>query len=147
MKQERESGATYIRKLPADARLLHRAEYVMRWGDMDAFGHLNNAAYFTYFEQARVDWLHSLDAGHALVLANISCTFLKALKYPATLQVRLYAGRPGRSSLPSYYELHDSRAPDQLCAIAHGTIVWFDHAAGHSTDIPEVVRKRLDDSG
>ncbi|HHH42896.1 MAG TPA: acyl-CoA thioesterase [Gammaproteobacteria bacterium] len=147
MTQERETGATYIRELPADAKLLHRAEYVMRWGDMDAFGHLNNAVYFTYFEQARVDWLHSLNAGHTLVLANISCTFLKALKYPARLLVRLYAGTPGRSSLPTYYALCDSRAPDELCALAHGTIVWFDHAAGHSVEIPEVVRKCLSNSG
>ncbi|HED52541.1 MAG TPA: hypothetical protein ENI83_03195 [Gammaproteobacteria bacterium] len=47
----------------------------MRWGDMDAFGHLNNAKYFTCFEQARVDWLLSIGTTHDLVLANISCPF------------------------------------------------------------------------
>jgi acyl-CoA thioester hydrolase len=138
-----EDRAVYVQSLPESARLLHRAHYVMRWSDMDAFGHLNNAMYFTYFEQARVDWLMSLGTTHDLVLANVSCTFLRPLKFPATIELELYGDNPGNASLDSYYCLgkHDDK---QLCAMGHGTIVWYDHQKGRVMPIPTVVRKHLE---
>jgi acyl-ACP thioesterase len=38
-------------------RLLHTSRQIVRWGDMDFYGHVNNTVYFRYFEQARVEWL------------------------------------------------------------------------------------------
>jgi acyl-CoA thioester hydrolase len=134
----------YIKSLPESARLLHHARYVMRWGDMDAFGHLNNASYFTYFEQARVDWLMSLGTTHDLVLANVSCTFKRPIKFPATIDLELYGDNPGKSSLDSYYCLSNND-DKQLCAIGHGTIVWYDHKNACVIPIPSVVRKALED--
>lgn len=133
----------YLKTLPDEAYLLHRSVYTMRWSDMDAFGHLNNAMYFTYFEQARVDWLDSIGVAHGLVLANVSCTFIQPLKYPAELDVCLYAGPPGRSSLDTYYEIRDRPEAGKLCALGHGTIVWYDHAAGQSRPIPDAVLRQL----
>jgi len=135
--------AVYLRALPESAKLLHRAQYIMRWGDMDAFGHLNNAVYFTYFEQVRVDWLSSLGTTHDLVLANVSCTFLHALKFPATIEVELYGGQPGGSSMESYYLLRNLDKDNQLCTIGHGTIVWYDHNNSSATSVPSVVRNCL----
>jgi acyl-CoA thioester hydrolase len=113
---------------------------------MDAFGHVNNAMYFTYFEQVRVDWLRTMGIGHELVLANVSCTFFNALTFPADIEVALYAGRVGRSSLDSYYEIRMSQGLNELFALGHGTNVWFDHAAGHSVPVPETVRRQLGES-
>ncbi len=134
---------TYTEEIPTDARLLQTSEYEMRWGDMDAFGHVNNAMYFTYFEQVRIDWVRSIGHEHGLVMANISCTFLQPLKYPATLQVRLYAGKPGRSSLDTWYDIRDMENLDTLISIGHGAMIWFDHEQGCSVEIPEDVRARL----
>lgn len=58
----------------------------MRWGDMDAVGHLNNTYYFRYLEQVRIEWLNSLGygidpEGIGPVLANTACTFRKQLTY------------------------------------------------------------------
>lgn len=133
----------YARALPDAAKLLHRAAYVMRWGDMDAFGHLNNAMYFTYFEQVRVDWLASLGITHDLVLANVSCTFLHALKFPAKIEVELYGAQPGNSSMDSFYLLRNLDEDKLLCAIGHGTIVWYDHQNASTTPVPSVVRDCL----
>jgi acyl-CoA thioester hydrolase len=135
--------AVYVRSLPESARLLHRARYVMRWGDMDAFGHLNNAKYFTCFEQARVDWLVSLGTTHDLVLANVSCTFLRPLQFPATIEVELYGDNPGNSSMDSFYCLRNLDDDKQLCAIGHGTIVWYDHQNACVIPIPPIVREAL----
>ncbi len=135
--------AEYLNVLPATASLLHRADYVMRWGDMDAFGHLNNAMYFTYFEQIRVDWLASLGITHDLVLANVSCTFLQPLKFPATIELELYGDSPGQHSMNSYYRLRSTGEERALCAIGHGTIVWYDHAAARAIPVPSAVRDCL----
>lgn len=110
---------------------------------MDAFGHVNNAMYFTYFEQVRVDWLDAIGVSHDLVLANVSCSFLRPLKYPAELEVRLYTESPGRSSLPTWYEILESGVSRPLCALGHGTVVWFDHRSGHSVPIPGTVLAQL----
>jgi acyl-CoA thioester hydrolase len=137
----------YIEALPADARRLHSARYSMRWVDMDAFGHVNNATYFTYFEQVRIDWLAALGEVHEMVLANVSCTFLKPLVYPGDIEVTLYAGRIGRTSMDSYYEIRRVAHPGELYTLGHGTIVWFDHSAGSSIEIPAAVRRQLADAG
>jgi len=137
----------YIEALPADARRLHTARYRLRWVDMDAFGHVNNATYFTYLEQARIDWLAALGEEHEIVVANVSCTFFKPLVYPGDIEVTLYAGRSGRTSLDSYYEIRRVGHLDELCTLGHGTIVWFDHSAGSSIEIPSTVRRQLADSG
>lgn len=136
----------YIDTLPNDARRLHIAQYTLRWIDMDAFGHVNNATYFTYFEQSRVDWLRDMGVGHELVLANVSCTYFKPLTFPADIEVTLYAGRVGRSSMETYYEIRIHGGSDELFALGHGTIVWFDHKAGHSVPIPETVRRQLEEN-
>ncbi|VAW75377.1 hypothetical protein MNBD_GAMMA15-499 [hydrothermal vent metagenome] len=132
-------NVVYLRTLPEAASLLHRASYVMRWGDMDAFGHLNNAMYFTYFEQIRVDWLASLGEEHELVLANVSCTFLQALKFPATVELELYGGPPREHSMDSYYLLRSADDDSELCAIGHGTIVWYDQQSQRAIPVPSVV--------
>jgi acyl-CoA thioester hydrolase len=134
----------YVEALPADVHRVHSSRYTLRWSDMDAFGHVNNATYFTYLEQVRVDWLRRLGIEHGLVLANVSCTFFHPLVYPGDIEVALYAGRAGHSSLDTWYELRSSQQRDSLCALGHGTVVWFDHAAGHSVAMPEAVRRQLE---
>lgn len=136
-------GIHYIDRLPSDARHLHTERMVLRWSDMDAFGHVNNAMYFTYFEQVRVDWLRTLGVGHGLVLANASCTYLKPLTFPAEIDVALYAGHAGKSSLHTYFTIQPTTNLHDVYSLGHGTIVWFDHAAGRSVTIPEAVRRQL----
>lgn len=139
------SNPVYIESIPETARQVHTSEYVVRWSDMDAFGHINNAKYFTYFEQVRVDWLGHIGAGHSIVVANLGCTFLRAIIYPATIKVFFYLGTPGRKSVDSYYEIRDADNPSILYTLGHGTVVWFDHNAGKSIEIPLSVRRLISD--
>ena len=52
--------------LPDDTQHVHTTEIAVRWGDMDAGGHVNNSRFFTYFEEARVDWLGQRSTGRSL---------------------------------------------------------------------------------
>jgi acyl-CoA thioester hydrolase len=121
----------------------------VRWGDMDAMGHVNNTIYFRYAEQARIEWLESmgfsLDSGRdeAAVIVNASCTFLLPITYPAIVEVRLYVGKPGRSSVPTYYEMRRV-GDDTLYAEGAAKVVWFQPATGKSTELPVRVRALIE---
>jgi acyl-CoA thioester hydrolase len=62
------------------------------WGEMDAFGHVNNSVYYRYFESVRISYLQAigaldqLDVMNPVVAAN-SCRYLKSLSYPDDLEL------------------------------------------------------------
>jgi acyl-CoA thioester hydrolase len=119
----------------------------VRWGDMDAFGHVNNTVYFRYLEQARFEWLADLEAslppGEAPVLINANCTFLRQIKYPANLEIRIFVTNIGRSSADLSYEIVETSAPDVICSEATTKVVWADLKRGKSVPIPDVLRTLL----
>lgn len=64
------------------------------WGDMDAYGHVNNTVYFRLFESARIEYLRAIeftaggsDGGVGLILASTHCRFRRPLAYPDTVRV------------------------------------------------------------
>jgi acyl-CoA thioester hydrolase len=124
-------------------RLVHRVSVPIRWGDMDAQGHVNNTVYFQYMEQARIEWLESVlervgDVnGLGSVIVNASCTFLLPLCYPGTVDVRMFTDPPGQSSIDSHYELW---MIDRKYAEGSARIVWIDQRTQRSTPLPERVR-------
>ena len=92
-------------------KLIYATILPIRWGDMDAMNHVNNTVYFRYMEQTRIEWLESLGYGtgqhtdEGPVIVNAGCTYLVPLVYPGNVEVRMFIGHPGRSSLPTHYEL------------------------------------------
>ncbi len=128
--------------------LLHTARIPVRWGDMDALGHVNNATYFTYIEQARVESFERLlpegwEDGDGPILASIRCDFKRPIVYPATVIVRVYGGEPGRTSFPQSYDLTVEGDEDALYARAEATHVWIDRATGRPAPLPEAFRAAL----
>ena len=129
-----------------DSKPVHVERIPIRWGDMDAMGHVNNAMYFRYMEQARIGWFESLVGREAawkdtgIVIANASCNFKRALNYPGTVEVSVRIGAPGGSSLPTYYEL---RMESELYADGAATVVFIDMQAQKPVRIPEGIRSLL----
>ena len=110
-----------------ERKLVHTERIAIRWGDMDAMGHVNNTVYFRYMEQARIAWFESLvpqaeqwgDIG--IVIVNASCNFRRPLSYPGTVEVKVLAGPPGGSSVPTFYEL---ALNDEIYADGAATVVF-----------------------
>lgn len=119
----------------------------IRWGDMDAFGHVNNAMYFKYLEQARFDWMESsnLTFEHeaAPVVITAQCTFLKQLQYPADIATTIYVTHIGRTSLDLFYELRRADDPETIYATGETRVVWANLSLGKSVPIPEHFKKLL----
>ena len=132
-----------------NAQLIYTTRMPVRWGDMDAYGHVNNTVYFRYFEQTRVEWLEQMgsrvspDEAVGPVIINASCTFLIPMTYPGTVEVRTYAGHPGRSSVQTHVEMRIV-GDDQLYAEGAAKMVWMDTQTGKSAPIPDHVRASLE---
>ncbi|MFO1312645.1 MAG: thioesterase family protein [Burkholderiales bacterium] len=126
-------------------QLVHISRFELRFADMDALGHVNNAAYFTFMEQARIEWLDrnapgAYAKGVGPLIANASCTYRTPLVYPKAIEVRMYLGVPGRSSIDSHYEIV---ADGMVYADGAAKIVWVDLATGKSTPLPEDIAAPL----
>ena len=125
--------------------LLHTTRIPVRWGDMDAYGHLNNTIYFRYFEQARVEWIEEMGfpvrpgVESGAVIINADCTFRLPVNYPAVAEIRLYAGQPGRSSVMTWYELY-VEGDDRVYAEGSAKVVWMHLESGKSAPLPERLR-------
>ena len=120
----------------------------MRWGDMDAFAHLNNTLYVRYFEEARVRWLVEMrnsmqEGGTGPVVANVFTNFYRQLEYPAQLRVRLFVNGVGRSSCDMWMTIEHDGQPDIVVADGGCTMVWVNYAAQKSVRLPEWVLEIL----
>ncbi len=114
----------------------------MRWGDMDAYGHLNNATYLRLFEEARVQWLAA--SGHPLVtdnqgpvVANIFCNFYREINYPCQVRINLFVSEPGRTSNDCFMTMTDAEQPDVLYADGGAAMVWVDFGKKKPTALPQ----------
>ncbi len=132
----------------AERRLLHSLRLQVRWGDMDALGHVNNAEYLRYFEQSRIVWLEGI--GYALasegtgpILAKVSVTYLKPVVYPTELEIRLYAGPVGNTSFTLVSEIVNGRDAAERFTEGEFVTVWVDYAASKSVPIPDRLRAIL----
>ncbi|MDX9945351.1 MAG: thioesterase family protein [Azonexus sp.] len=127
-------------------KLIHVTKMPIRWGDMDAYGHVNNTVYFRYMEQARVEWIEEMKVpvrpgGEGPVIINAACTFLKPMNYPGMVEVRTYVGAVGRSSCQTYV---DMLIDDEVYAEGAAKVVWMDTQTGKSVPLPEHVRAVLE---
>ncbi|MDA0225795.1 MAG: thioesterase family protein [Proteobacteria bacterium] len=130
-------------------RLAHVERIPIRWGDMDAMGHVNNTLYFRYMEQSRISWFDALVPEESawrstgIVIVNASCNYRRPMTYPGTVEVRLFVGAPGGSSVPTYYEM---RVDDDPLPYADGAavVVFIDMEKQKPVRIPEAIRGRLE---
>ena len=119
----------------------------IRWGDMDALGHVNNVTYFRYMEQARIGFFEKALAGRlwvdvGLVIANATCEFKRALTYPGDIEVSVFVETPGASSLKTFYEIC-MRGDPKPYTEGSAVVVFVDPRSHKPTRIPQAVRDRL----
>ncbi len=134
----------------SDKRLVYTVTIPIRWGDMDAMGHVNNTIYFRYMEQARIEWLSMIgclpdDKGNGPVIVNAYCTFKLPLKYPGQVEVRTFIGSTGRSSIETIQEMRSVDDGNLLYAEGGAKIVWVDPVTEKSTSLPDVIRQKITD--
>lgn len=127
---------------------MHEIRLQVRWRDMDAYGHVNNAVYLNYLEEARDAWVEKVlgpvadDVWH-FVLARVAIDFRRELKQEdGEIVVRCGLDSIGRSSLRTREEIRTRSG--ELSAEASAVIVPRDPATGSSRPLSEEERAALE---
>ena len=120
-------------------------EEVVRFSDLDGFGHVNNAVFSTYLEQARLAWFDRYDDEEPMplrdvILARTEIDFRSPLVFGETVAIGVRPSRLGTKSFELEYEL---RASGRLVAEARSVLVGYHYDSGRSVEVPERWRRRL----
>ena len=122
----------------------------VRFRDCDPMGHVNNAVYLTYLEQARfAHWrevwgmeFERLPAGTpGVILARAEIDYRLPAKYGDVLEIRIAVERIGTTSFTYTYDVVDQ--DERLVAEARTVLVLYDYAAGKPAPIPGELREKL----
>lgn len=121
-----------------------RTPVSLRWSDLDAFNHVNNARYLTFLEQARIEWFETLDepwmdAACAPVVASATLNFKRPIAYPAQIAVELFTDKLGTSSVVIGHRI--VAADGSVHCDGQVVAVWVDRRTGKPVPLPAGVRR------
>ncbi len=122
----------------------------VRWGDLDAFNHVNNTVFLRYLEEARICFFAEMgdrwaDERSGPVVVNVNCNFRREIRYPATVRISLTASAASGKRMLMAHTITDAQQPDILYADAEITAVWVAQGAG-AIELPAHVRELLGES-
>jgi acyl-CoA thioester hydrolase len=113
----------------------------VRFRDLDALGHMNNAVYATFTEQARLAFLGQYGAKVTnMILAHLEIDFRSPVELGETVEIEVASTRVGTKSFDLAYTL---RVGDRLVAEAKSVLVAYDYATASPVEIPEEWKERL----
>jgi acyl-CoA thioester hydrolase len=110
----------------------------VRFRDCDAMGHVNNAVYSTYLEEARIGVLGGLTA---FILARVEIDFRSELRAGEEVEVRTRCPRIGSKSFDLEHVI--SASGGRVVAEAKSVIVSYDYGLGASVPVPDELRRHL----
>jgi len=126
-------------------------EMDVRWGDMDAFNHVNNVAYLRYFESGRIAYFEALEVadffgidGVGPILAETSCRYRFPVTYPDRISVGVRCRDLGEDRFTQQY-IVVSHQHARVAATGDGVVVTFDYRAGRKSPVPQRVRERIEE--
>lgn len=136
-------------ELPERKKLTLEMVIPIRWGDMDAMGHVNNTIYFRYMETVRLEWLYQVGgvrdaSGNGPVIVNAFCNFIRQLAYPGDVLARHYVATPGRSSFETYITLERTDEAGVICASGGAKTVWVNYERQKSVALPDALRRLIE---
>ena len=120
----------------------------LRFRDVDAMGHVNNAVYFTYFEYGRFNFFYSDSRkekfpGFAFILAQVSCNFIRPITLEDRLKLEMWVTQIGNKSFRFHYQLVDAAAPDAIFATGESVQVCFDYQTNATVALSDALRAQL----
>ncbi|MCC5071954.1 acyl-CoA thioesterase [Xanthomonas campestris pv. plantaginis] len=129
----------------SEHKILARVPISVRWRDMDSMGHVNNAKYISYLEEARVRWMLGVE-GVAMtdriapVVAATNVNYKRPLVWPNDILVALFVERLGSSSVTIGHRILDQKDEGVLYSDGNVVVVWIDTQTGKSASLPDAVR-------
>jgi acyl-CoA thioester hydrolase len=124
-------------------------KFPIAWGEMDAFQHVNNVAYFRYFESARIAYFTKMDlipfmnqTGIGPILKSTRCDYKIPLTFPDTISVGACVPEIGEDRFVMLYRVVSHRH-QKIAAQGDGVLVTFDYKANHKVNMPRELQERI----
>jgi acyl-CoA thioester hydrolase len=124
-------------------------EVPVAWGEMDAYGHVNNIIYFRYFETARIAYFEKLGCPDFVnrnplgpILAATSCRFRAPLAFPDRVSIGARVARVDDDRFVMFYAVF-SRRLQRIAAEGDGTVVCFDYRENRKAALPQALVRRI----
>lgn len=132
----------------SNSKLLSTKKIAIRWVDMDAYHHVNNACYFDYMAEARASYFSEIleDKNTQYVLVHVSCDFKKPLVYPGNVIVKQYFSALSRTTFTFHYTFHHELDESIVYAIGEGVLVSIDAKTLKPIPVPEVIIQKCQSS-
>jgi len=123
----------------------HSTKIHVRFADIDAMGHVNNAVFLNYFEQARIDFFNTMIGSEwdwktqGIVLARNEIDYLRPIFLNNKVLIETQVDSIGEKSMTLSFDVYDEESTDKRKTFAKGkcVIVAFDYETGTTTEIPE----------
>lgn len=115
------------------------------WGDMDAFGHVNNVMYYRYIESARIFYMDALSIFEQdvyTVVETNQCKYISPLFYPDRLKIGVRVEEIRNSAFRMSYLLW-SESQQKTVAVAEAVIVCVNKQSMLKAEIPEIIRHKI----
>lgn len=123
-------------------------EVPVAWGEMDAYGHVNNIVYFRYFETARIAYFEKLGDPDFVnrnplgpILASTSCRFRAPLSFPDHVSIGARVARVDEDRFVMFYAVFSHRL-QRVAAEGEGTVVCFNYRENRKAALSQdLIRK------
>ncbi|MFZ2446550.1 MAG: thioesterase family protein [Syntrophobacteraceae bacterium] len=124
-------------------------ECPVAWGEMDALGHVNNVAYFRYFENARIAyfdrvkmWEFMEKTGIGPILASTQCRYRAPLTYPDTLSVGARVSKIEKDRFTMEYRVVSHRL-SKVAAEGEGVLITYDYQNKRKVPMPADLKQSI----
>lgn len=137
-------------EIPEQKKFVFESRIPVRWGDMDAMRHVNNAAYFRYMETVRIDWFRSIGclpekALEGPIIANAFCNFYRQFEYPDEVLLKIYVSDLRRTTFESWITMESTAEPGVIRAAGGATTIWVNFSQQKAVTLPEHMRAIIGD--
>ncbi len=117
-------------------------DITIRFRDIDSMGHVNNAVFFTYFEEGRKVFLDTLfnivhPEEYPFILAHIECDYLKPVRISDPISLNLWVGETGQKKFDLIYKIVDRNDQSIVYASGRSVQIFYDYKKNLTIPIPQ----------
>jgi len=117
-------------------------DITIRFRDIDSMGHVNNAVFFTYFEEGRKEFLHTLfnivnPDEYNFILAHIECDYLKPVRISDQISLHLWVGETGQKKFDLVYRIVNRNDQSIVYALGRSIQIFYDYKENLTIPIPQ----------
>lgn len=120
----------------------------IRFRDIGSMGHVNNAVFFTYFEEGRKEFLRSLfnivnPEEYNFILAHISCDFMKPVRISDPITLQLWVGETGQKKFDLMYKIVNRDDESIIYASGRSVQIFYDYSKNSTEPIPPYFLEKI----